>query len=231
MYSAGAAGAIVRHMCGRFVVSPDPETIARFFDVDEVLTDDLGASYNVAPTDRIYGVAQYEGKRLLGSFRWGFIPWWSKEKGRLLINARAETVATTPAFRDAFAQKRCLIPADGFFEWETTAEGKLPYFITAPDGEMLGFAGIWSRWNDPETETSVSTAAIITTRSVGPVADLHNRMPVILPEELWSDWLDRQNSDPLEVMTLRRSDLTFHRVSKLVNNVRNNSPECLLPVE
>ena len=183
-------------MCGRFVVTPDPETIARFFGVDEIAAEDHGASYNVAPTDSIYGIAEHHGQRLLGAFRWGLIPWWSKKKGPLHINARAESVASKPAFRDAFTRRRCLIPADGFYEWETSEDGKQPYFIHAPDGEMLAFAGIWSRWTDPETLEEQTTAAIITTKSAGDVSSLHDRMPVILPRRLWDAWLDRDLRDP-----------------------------------
>lgn len=220
-------------MCGRFVVTPNPETIARFFDVDDIVTDDLGASYNVAPTDSIYGIAEHHGRRLLGNFRWGLIPWWSKEKGPLHINARAESVATKPAFRDAFSQKRCLIPADGFYEWESQPEGKQPYFIHATDGAMLALAGIWSRWTDPETQEEFTTAAIVTTGSRGPVSSLHDRMPVVLPRELWDAWLDRDLRDRDEIAHLLQpeADLEFHRVSKLVNSVKNNTPNCVIPIE
>ena len=220
-------------MCGRFVVTPNPEPIARFFDVEDVVTDDLGPGYNVAPTDSIYGVAEHHGRRLLGSFRWGLIPWWSKKQGPLLINARAESIATKPAFRDAFTRKRCLIPADGFYEWQAHPDGKQPYFIHAPDGEMLAFAGIWSRWNDPETQEEVTTAAIVTTSSAGPVSSLHDRMPVVLPRHLWDAWLDRDLRDPDEIAHLLQpvADLDLHPVSKLVNHVKNNLPECVMPIE
>ena len=220
-------------MCGRFVVTPDPQTIARFFGIDDVTVDDLGASYNVAPTDSIYGVAEHQGRRKLGAFRWGLIPWWSKEKGPLHINARAETVASKPAFRDAFVRRRCLIPADGFYEWESAAEGKQPFFIHSADGEMLAMAGIWSRWTDPETDDATSTAAIITTKASGRVAYLHERMPVILPKPLWDTWLDRELRDPNEAARLLQPviDLEFHPVSKIVNRVQNNSPECVMPID
>lgn len=224
---------MVRAMCGRFVVTPDPATIARFFDVDDIVTEDLGAGYNVAPTDSIYGVAEHRGRRILGAFRWGLIPWWSKKVGPLHINARLETVADRPAFRDAFATRRCLIPADGFYEWEARPDGKQPYFIHATNGEMLAFAGIWSRWTNPETGEEATTAAIITTASTGPVAALHDRMPVILRQPVWEDWLNRDRRDTAEIMSLLHpwSDLDYHPVSKLVNRVANNSPECVMPVQ
>ena len=163
----------------------------------------------------------------------GVYPLVVKKKGPLHINARAETVATSPAFRDAFARKRCLIPADGFYEWEAQPDGKQPYFIHAPDGEMLAFAGIWSRWTEPETSDPSTTAAIITTASAGPVASLHGRMPVILPSRLWDSWLDRDLREPDEVAQLLQpvADLELHRVSRLVNSVKNNVPECVMPVE
>ena len=220
-------------MCGRFVVTPNPETIAGFFDVDDITVEDQGANYNVAPTDSIYGVAEHHGQRKLGAFRWGLIPWWSKEKGPLHINARAESVASKATFRDAFARRRCLIPADGFYEWESTAEGKQPFFIHSIDGEMLAMAGIWSRWTDPATEDSLSTAAIVTTKATGQVANLHERMPVILPRSLWDAWLNRDLRDPGEVAELIQpiSDLEYHPVSKAVNRVQNNFPECVMPVD
>jgi putative SOS response-associated peptidase YedK len=219
-------------MCGRYVVTPDPDTIARFFDVDEVIVGDLGASYNVAPTDLIYGVAEHRGRRLLGEFRWGLIPWWSKEKGPLHINARAESVAAKPAFRDSFSRRRCLIPADGFYEWQSRPDGKQPFFIHAVDGEMLALAGIWSRWTDPETGREISTAAIVTTKSAGAVSSLHDRMPVILAPSLWNAWLDRDLRDPEEIERLLQpvSELELHPVSKLVNRVQNNTPECVKPI-
>ena len=220
-------------MCGRFVVTPNPDTIARFFHVGEVVTEDLGASFNVAPTDSIYGVAEHEDVRLLGAFRWGFVPWWSKKKGPLHINARAESVATSPAFRDAFSRKRCLIPADGFFEWVAGPDGKQPYFIHAPDGGMLAFAGIWSRWTDPESDQESTTAAIITTASQGQVSSVHHRMPVILPNHLWDSWLDRDLRNPEEIEGLLQpvTEVELHRVSRLVNSVKNNVPEWVMPVE
>jgi putative SOS response-associated peptidase YedK len=224
---------MVRSMCGRYVVTPDPETIARFFDVDDIMTKDLGAGYNVAPTDTIYGVAEHLGRRQLGEFRWGLIPWWSNEPGPLHINAREESIATKPAFRDAFARRRCLIPADGFYEWEARPDGKQPFFIHSRDGEMMAFAGIWSRWTDPENEGAIATAAIVTTDARGGVSRLHDRMPVILPNSVWDAWLDRELRDPQQVRGLLQpsSDLEFHAVSKLVNRVQNNSPECVLPVD
>jgi putative SOS response-associated peptidase YedK len=126
-----------------------------------------------------------------------------------------------------------LIPADGFFEWVAGPDGKQPYFIHAPDGGMLAFAGIWSRWTDTESDQESTTAAIITTASQGQVSSVHHRMPVILPNHLWDSWLDRDLRNPEEIEGLLQpvTELELHRVSKLVNSVKNNVPECVMPVE
>jgi putative SOS response-associated peptidase YedK len=224
-------------MCGRFVQSSEPETYASAFHVDRTVTERLPASYNVAPTDRVYAVAQHEGERLLGSFTWGLIPFWAKDRkiAARNINARSETVATKPAFRDSFVTRRCLIPADGFYEWQQKPKGKLPHYIYSPDGAPLGLAGLWASWRDRATGDRVRSCTIITTSPSERIAELHDRMPVVLPESVWDTWLAEGDVDAGELQALLKpaaeDRLTFHPVSTLVNKVANNLPECVAPLE
>ncbi len=225
-------------MCGRFVSSSSPAQIADFFDVDEVPEQllDRGPNYNTAPTTGVLVVFEDGSTRTLDAFRWGLVPSWAKDVkiGARMINARAETVATKPAFRRAFAGRRCIIPADGFYEWAVRADDskKQPYFIHRPDGEPFAFAGLWERWKGAAGEAQEGTPAeplrscsIITTTANEPMSELHDRMPVILPRSAWADWLDPDQHDtdllgrflvpaPPEV-------ITFHAVSTEVNNARN----------
>ena len=179
-------------MCGRFVQTQRPEAYGEHFSVDLLKTEVLSPSWNVAPTDRVYAVAEHDGARMLGTFAWGLLPWWSKDrKGSARnINARAETAAERPAFRDSFRERRCLIPADGFYEWEPKDKGKLPHYIYATDGAPLALAGLWSSWKDPESGERLRTCTIITGEPNSLVARLHDRMPVILGSESWDTWLD-----------------------------------------
>ncbi len=223
-------------MCGRFVQAQSAQSYAAHFGAVVALDEQLDASWNVAPTDRVYAVAEHDGERRLGTFRWGLIPWFAKEpKGAARhINARAETAATSPVFRDSFARKRCLIPADGFYEWEKRESGgKLPHFIRHGDGTPLAFAGLWSSWKSPEGDR-VTTCSIITTTPNGLVAPIHDRMPLILLRAGWDRWLDREVTDPAAVSPLLvpAGDglLTEHPVSTLVNDVKNNYPECVEPL-
>lgn len=224
------------HMCGRFVQSHDPSFYADAFGVETIRTDPLPVSYNVAPTDRVYAIAEDDGVRLLGSFRWGLIPWWAKDRkiAARNINARAETVASKPAFRESFAKRRCLIPADGFYEWKRLPKGKLPHYIYRADLKPLAFAGIWASWKDPESGERVRSCSIITGRPNEVVADIHDRMPAILPEESWPLWLDRGVEDGNEIEPLLQvypeSAMAQHAVSTLVNKVANNYPECVEPL-
>ncbi len=224
-------------MCGRFVQQHDAAFYADSFQVETIRTDALPASFNVAPTDSVYAVAEHEGERILGSFRWGLIPHWAKDRriGARSINARSETAADKPAFRDSFLKRRCLIPADGFYEWQRLPEGKLPHYIYSADTKPLALAGLWSNWKDPETGEWVRTCTILTGDPNGLVADIHDRMPVILPEDAWEDWLDRGNRDRghLESLltTFPEEAMAEHPVSTLVNKVANNFSTCIEPLD
>lgn len=223
-------------MCGRFVQSSEPETYAELFHVDRVVADVLPPSYNVAPTDPVYAVAEHSGERLLGTFRWGLIPFWAKDRkiAARNINARAETVADKPAFRDSFVRRRCLIPADGFYEWQVKPKGKLPHFIYGPGHRPLAFAGLWASWKEPDTGERIRTCTIITGEPNDRIAALHDRMPVILPESAWSTWLSADEGDAAELRALLvpapGDALVHHPVSTLVNKVANNVPECVAPL-
>lgn len=223
-------------MCGRFVQAHRPEFYAEHFGVEAMRTPALAPSWNVAPTDEVYAVAEHAGERLLGTFRWGLLPWWAKDRKAAArnINARSETVAEKPAFRDSFVSRRCLIPADGFFEWERKPKGKLPHFIHAVTDEPLALAGLWSSWRDPETDERVRTCTILTGDPNDLVAKLHNRMPIILNRSAWDAWLDPSTEDRKGLEELLRHSappLVEHAVSTLVNKVANNVPECIAPLE
>lgn len=230
-------------MCGRFVSITEPDGLVRFFTVDERKTDDLPPSYNVAPTQPVYAVAEHADQRALVRFHWGLVPHWAKDPkiGNKLINARAESLAEKPAFRDVFRRKRCLIPADGFYEWRKLADGrKVPHFIHREDGAPLAFAGLWSSWRDPQfpedsADAWLRTCTIVTTNAGPRVRELHSRMPVMLPPDAWDAWLDPELKDPAELRHLLdlASDaaLAWHPVSTRVNTPVNDDPSLIEPAE
>lgn len=220
-------------MCGRFSLSAEVDFYADYFGTAEVPTEVLEPSWNVAPTDDVYVVAQTVDEhrdqlRILRRMRWGLIPHWAKGGESININARAETVATTPAFRDSFSRKRCLIPADGFYEWEPKESGRAPHWVFRGDGYPVGFAGVWSTRKNPADDHWVRTCAIITTNARGVISTIHDRMPVALDPGIWDLWLDRELTDREEARALLKpidSELWMEReVSNLVNNVKNNGP-------
>lgn len=223
-------------MCGRFVSVSTPEQLAEAFGVDQVRTEPLGPRYNVAPTQDVYSVLETEGSRRLGTLRWGFLPFWAKSlKDRAPINARVETVASSKMFASAFASRRCLLPADGFYEWQQrdSSTRKQPYWIHDPDDAPLALAGIWTVWRDPGVEDPdpVFTTAILTTQAAGRMADIHHRMPVILPSRLWDAWLtaDAQEATHLQEVVAHAGvpRLEARTITDRVNNVRNDGPELL----
>jgi len=224
-------------MCGRFVQAEDARHYAEYFRVDVVKAEDLVPSFNVAPTDPVYAVAEYGDERMLGTFHWGLLPWWSKDRKMAArsINARVETVAQRPAFRDSFQNRRCLIPADGFYEWQPRPKGKLPHYIYAANRSPLAFAGLWATWKDPKTGERLRTCTILTGEPDHLVEPIHDRMPVALTPDSWDRWLDRHNEDPDDLMKLLREAirprLAQHPVSTLVNKVANNLPELIVPLE
>jgi putative SOS response-associated peptidase YedK len=248
-------------VCGRFVTASSPALIADRFAVDEVdetVAPDPEPDYNVSPRRNVLAVrarADDDGttERVLSRLRWGLVPSWAKELkiGDRMINARAETVAEKPAYRRAFANKRCLIPADGFYEWKPGPESgggatgransrKQPYFIHRRDGEPLAVAGLWEVWKVPEDSPDdvkdvggddgwVRSCVIVTTSANELMAPIHDRMPVILPESAWEQWLDPDEHDveALAKLLVPAPDALFeaYPVSTAVNNARNNGPE------
>lgn len=244
-------------MCGRYAASKDPATLAREFDaIDDTEGQAPGADYNVAPTKNVLTVVEFPptesgGRahpedssgptRVIRIMRWGLVPFWAKDTsvGNRMINTRAETVQEKPAFRKAFSRRRCLVPADGWFEWRAAgADGgvarKKPFFMTDPEGLSLAFAGIWETWSDPDADPDTPplvTCSILTTDAVGRFADVHSRMPLIMPRERWQAWLDPDRPDaggllePPDPTSL--DPLEIRPVSTRVNHVRNNGPELL----
>ncbi len=224
-------------MCGRFVQVEKPEFYAEHFGAEFVRTETLAVNYNVAPTQQVYAVAEHDGDRVLTSFRWGFVPFWAKDIkiGSRSINARSETVAEKPMFKQSFQKRRCLIPADGFYEWQRKETGKLPHYITAADPTApLPLAGLWSSWRDPETEERVLSCTILTGAPNSLMEPIHDRMPIILPPATWDRWLDPGFDDPDELTGLLASypsdAMDAFPVSTLVNKVANNSPDLINPL-
>lgn len=245
-------------MCGRFAVTTDPAQLAeKIKAIDEATGASERASepnFNVAPTTTIATVVTRhaepddEATRRVRLMRWGLVPPWAKTgpdgapdtKGPLLINARADKVATSPAFRASAKSKRCLVPMDGWYEWQanrdTGKSPKTPFFMHRRDGETLFMAGLWSVWSGGEgrkAEAPLLSCTVITTDAVGELAEIHDRMPLILAEDQWDAWL---NPDaPLDPELLARPPdvgrIELRRVSTLVNSVRNNGPELLEPAE
>jgi putative SOS response-associated peptidase YedK len=223
-------------MCGRFSLSSPLDALAVFFDVDEVSADcraSFRPRWNVPPTDPIVVLVRAGGRRRVERMRWGLVPGWEKgpRSGPLRINARAESVASRPSFRDAFRERRCVVPADGFYEWQKRPSGKQPFHIRAADGKPLAFAGLWESWgHGAEALTSVS---IITTAANTTVAPLHDRMPVLLVPSAQELWLDPSASFGDLAGLLRPAPperLIAYPVGRQVNTPDVDDPSCAAPV-
>lgn len=216
-------------MCGRYALYADQALLESVFEVAEI--PPFEASYNIAPTDPIVVVTAEEGRRAAGVYRWGLIPFWAKEIGRFsTINARAETLTEKPAFRTPFKKRRCLVPANGYYEWQARPGGRQPYYIHAADDDLLAFAGLWDTWRSPEGE-SLRSATIIVTGANTDTRAIHERMPVILARKDWDDWLDSGNEDTKALSALLAPApehvLAAYPVSTTVNSPENDSPECI----
>ena len=217
-------------MCGRFTQQRPTSDVARIFEAED-LADDPGGRFNVAPTDEAAVVVQRDDRRAVVRYRWGLLPGWVDDPrmASRTFNARAETVATSPLFRDAFRRRRCLVPVDGFFEWLREGDRRQPMRIHDPGNGLLALAGLWTGRRDGETGEWRRTFTIVTTRPNAFMAAIHDRMPVIVPPGAWARWLDPEPADPAELRALLepRDDLALdaYPVPPLVNNVRNNGPE------
>ena len=261
-------------MCGRYASARRRIELLEEFRIErDRVPEPLEPDYNVAPTRRVYAVTTREPRpsedaeaaaeqtadgpsgvaRELRVVRWGLVPFWAKDPkiGSRLINARAETVASKPAFRHAFKRNRCLLPADGYYEWQRPDGGsddepggrgkaKQPYYITRGDGGPLAFAGLYELWRDPELPDDherawLWTATIITTSAPDDLGQIHDRMPMVIEPDRWADWLDPAASDPADLQALlapaAASGLVSYPVSTAVNSVRNNGPELIKRVE
>jgi putative SOS response-associated peptidase YedK len=217
-------------MCGRFTRSQSIETVAETFQVEQI-SFDLGPSYNIAPTQKV-AVVITDGIRQLVPVRWGLVPSWAKDPsiGSKMINARAETVTEKASYRNAFKKRRCLVVADGFYEWQNTGDAKRPMYIRLKSGKPFGFAGLYEVWKSPEGK-ELTTCTIITTEANELMKPIHERMPVIIPAELLDKWLDPAIEGKEQLLDMLRpypaGEMEAYPVSKRVNSPRNNSPECI----
>ena len=232
----------MRSMCGRFAQPRSAEDLARLFAATAVGRLP-GGQYNVAPTDEVSAVIQPHEERLIDTFRWGLVPAWadSPREGARLINARAETVAASPAFRVAFRSRRCIVPADAFYEWRRDGPagprgGRArpePWLIRRRDGSPLAFAGLWSVWRDPVTAARLYSCSVLTTTPNDVVAPFHHRMPVVLEAAAWDTWLDGEVPAPALEDLLRPCDpalLEAYPVDVAVNDVRSEGPHLMSPL-
>lgn len=236
-------------MCGRYASSRRDADLVEEFEVEDVVGEQLPPSWNVAPTQDVRVVLDRppreddtEARRQLRTLRWGLVPSWAKDLsiGSRMINARAESITEKPAFRKAASRRRCLVPADGYYEWQQSAGRgpKTPYFLHAPDGSPLAFAGLFEMWRDPTKADDdptrwVWTVAVVTTTASDVLGEIHDRTPLLVPRELRDAWLDPQLTDPEAVRGLVASIPEPHLqpdvVGRAVNDVRNDGPELVEP--
>lgn len=222
-------------MCGRFAQRTSPKTLAKQFKVSEVPS--VEARYNIAPTQNILAVQETPDGREMKWLKWGLVPSWAKDAsmGARLINARSETVTEKPAFRNAFKRRRCLIPADGFYEWQRTADKKQPYFFQLKEEQLFGFAGLWDSWKG-EDGSVIESCTILTTEANEVLAPVHNRMPVILHQDDYDLWLDEDERKQELLKDLLQpypaSEMISYPVSTLVNSTRNKGADLIeqLPI-
>lgn len=233
-------------MCGRYASFRSDHELARYFAVQQMLADARPSSWNVAPTTPVRVVLERvedgEAVRQLRTARWGLVPSWAKDPsvGARMINARVETVLDKPSYRKAATVRRAIVPMDGYYEWRVTPTGKVPHYLTAPDGgEVLAAAGLYELWrdhskpDDDEPGAWLWSVTIITTAAADTLGHIHDRSPLILPADLWDDWLDPTTTDPSRVRELLAAvpepHLTPRVVSAAVGSVRNNGPELIEP--
>jgi putative SOS response-associated peptidase YedK len=222
-------------MCGRYASTRGAADLATLFDALDDSDDDLVADYNIAPTDPapIVRLSTRAAGRVLSVAHWGLVPAWSRDRtgAARMINARAETVATSRAFGPSFERRRCLVPVDGWYEWARRPNGKQPYFMTRTGGEPLALGGLWSSWSGTDGKPLL-TFSIVTLPAQGPLAQVHDRMPLILEPAGWTDWL--HGSDPAGLLRGPAPEyaagIELRRVSHVVGDVRNDGPDLIRPV-
>jgi len=214
-------------MCGRFAFYSPSEATAALFGVDSGAT--FEPRYNIAPTQFIATIRRdAEQKNEMVAMRWGLVPSWAKDPsiGNRMINARAETVAEKPSFRTAYRKRRCLIPADGFYEWHTENKVKVPYFISLASGDPFVFAGLWEHWKSKDSDEILQTTTIVTAAATRFLSQVHHRMPVVLGAENFTRWLDG-DMELLDEVIARPPDFQAWPVDRRVNNARNEGPELI----
>jgi putative SOS response-associated peptidase YedK len=222
-------------MCGRFAFYSPHEAVTRLFGVSGVA--EIEPRWNIAPTQYIAAVrAGGDGRRALAMLHWGLVPSWAKERsiGARMINARGETLKEKPSFRSAYRRRRCLILADGYYEWQRSGSVKQPFLISFADREPFGMAGLWEAWKDPAGGEPLESCCIVTTSPAASVAHVHDRMPVIIPAEARAEWLDAANSDVERLDRLlvpsAASGLVARPVSRRVNDARNQGADLIEPL-
>jgi putative SOS response-associated peptidase YedK len=224
-------------MCGRYATTRSSADLSALFDADDETGDGLAPDYNVAPTDPvpIVRVSRSAGARVLTRVKWGLVPAYAKDTrgGARMINARAETVTKSGAFAPSFAKRRCLVPADGWYEWQRRGpKDKQPYFMTDPDGDVLAFAGLWAVWG--RGDDRVLSCCVLTAAALGDLALIHDRMPLVLPKASWDDWLAAQPSDAERLLTPSAElveRLETRPVGARVGDVRNDGPSLIERVD
>ncbi|APG04969.1 hypothetical protein BJI69_14415 [Luteibacter rhizovicinus DSM 16549] len=227
-------------MCGRYAtfgpvsLSREAKTVLDQLELDIVSEiNQREDQFNIAPTQKALVIASGEHGYEIKPLRWGLIPIWAKDEkiGAKTINARAETVATKPAFRAAFKKRRCLVPASGYFEWKGEPGSKQPYFIHDPGGHLLMFAGLWEAWRPEEGEEWVKTFTIITGEPGKVSGDIHDRQPVIIPPDLWGVWCDGMPEEAASVLeVVPEAELAYYPVPKAVGSPRNKGPDLVQPI-
>jgi putative SOS response-associated peptidase YedK len=220
-------------MCGRFTLRAPPQAIVDEFE--RPVLPPYVPRWNIAPTQQILALRVHDGEPEMAMLRWGLIPSWAEDpkKSPLLINAKAETAATKPAFRAAFKRRRCLILADGFYEWQKVGKQRQPYYHRLKNERPFAFAGLWERWD--KGEQPIESCAILTTDANEVAAAVHDRMPVILGRDARRAWLDPDIDDPAALQQLLRpypaAEMTAFQVNPIVNKSANEGPECIAPLK
>ncbi len=223
-------------MCGRFTLTASSyNQLALRFDIGGAPQFEYHPRYNIAPSQSVLAVITHEGERRLGPLRWGLIPFWAKEPaiGNKMINARSETVHEKPSFRSAFQRRRCLIPADGFFEWERHGyPPRQPYYLHLESGETFAFAGLWERWTPADGDDPIYSCTILTTDANALLQPIHPRMPVILPKEQEEAWLQSDDAEFLKTMLkpYPAEEMKMYPVSTTVNSPKNDREACITPL-
>lgn len=226
-------------MCGRMTLHQSVDQVVARFEIQELLSS-VHESFNIAPSQHIAVVTETAGGKALDRYKWGLVPHWADDPavGNKLINARAETIAEKPSFKSLLTRKRCIIPADGFYEWKAgeAASGKgkkVPFHIRMKDGSIFGFAGLWTEWRASKEDEPLRTCTVITTAANELMQPIHHRMPVILRPEEEKDWLNPDLTEPEQILKLLKpydsEAMEAYEVSTKVNTPAFNTPECIQP--